>query len=138
VSQINGCAYCIDMHSHDTPQGGLGGRQARPRAGLARAPGLNQPGEIVNNINVGDRVSLEDHAGEHGEAQTLRDRLLRRSNHAATIGNSAERKSTKARTEGKAAARWDQQRDPAIASGSVRQHAPQGPSFDLRPADGQM
>ena len=36
VSQINGCAYCIDMHSRDLLKLGVAGGQARPGAGVAR------------------------------------------------------------------------------------------------------
>ena len=36
ASQINGCAYCIDMHSRDLIKGGLADRKARAGPGLAR------------------------------------------------------------------------------------------------------
>ena len=34
VSQINGCAYCIDMHSRDLLKAGRAGREATARLGL--------------------------------------------------------------------------------------------------------
>ena len=48
VSQINGCAYCIDMHSRDLLKLGRRGREARPRAGVAGgaarcSPSANAP-----------------------------------------------------------------------------------------------
>ncbi|MEJ1976187.1 MAG: carboxymuconolactone decarboxylase family protein [Acetobacteraceae bacterium] len=36
VSQINGCAYCIDMHSRDLIKGGMDDRETGAGAGLAR------------------------------------------------------------------------------------------------------
>ncbi len=46
VSLINGCAYCIDMHSRELRELGVSQREDRPGAGVARGrPAVRRPRE---------------------------------------------------------------------------------------------